>query len=45
MGVPSLMTVWMRRRAVMSAWVSENQGDSWTVISAHLSPVYGVRFG
>jgi hypothetical protein len=26
-------------------WVSENQGDSWTEISAHLPPVYCVRFG
>ena len=26
-------------------WVSEDQGDRWTEISAHLPPVYCVRFG
>lgn len=25
-------------------WVSENQGDSWQCVSAHLPPVYAVRF-
>lgn len=28
-----------------SLWVSEDQGDSWTQLSAHLPPVYCVRFG
>ena len=28
-----------------SVWVSEDQGDSWTEITAHLPPVYCVRFG
>ncbi len=28
-----------------SLWVSEDQGDSWTRVSAHLPPVYCVRFG
>lgn len=27
-----------------SAWISENQGDSWQHLSAHLPPVYCVRF-
>jgi hypothetical protein len=27
-----------------SLWVSEDQGDSWAAISAHLPPVYAVRF-
>jgi photosystem II stability/assembly factor-like uncharacterized protein len=27
-----------------SLWVSENSGDSWMNISAHLPPVYAVRF-
>jgi hypothetical protein len=27
-----------------SLWVSENGGDAWTQISAHLPPVYAVRF-
>jgi photosystem II stability/assembly factor-like uncharacterized protein len=27
-----------------SLWVSENAGDSWTHVSAHLPPVYAVRF-
>ncbi|WP_224241081.1 WD40/YVTN/BNR-like repeat-containing protein [Hyalangium gracile] len=27
-----------------SLWVSENGGDSWAHISAHLPPVYAVRF-
>jgi hypothetical protein len=27
-----------------SLWVSENSGDSWAHISAHLPPVYAVRF-
>ncbi|MNO75692.1 hypothetical protein D3C76_667490 [compost metagenome] len=26
-------------------WLSENGGDSWTCLSAHLPPVYCVRFG
>jgi hypothetical protein len=26
-------------------WISENRGDSWHCISAHLPPVYAVRFG
>ncbi|NNE93175.1 MAG: exo-alpha-sialidase [Verrucomicrobiales bacterium] len=26
-------------------WISENGGDSWTEITAHLPPVYVVRFG
>ena len=25
-------------------WVSENQGDSWRSISAHLPPIYALRF-
>jgi hypothetical protein len=25
-------------------WISENRGDSWQCISAHLPPVYAVRF-
>jgi hypothetical protein len=25
-------------------WISENQGDSWQCLSAHLPPVYAVRF-
>ena len=25
-------------------WVSENGGDSWTRVSAHLPPIYSVRF-
>lgn len=25
-------------------WVSENQGDSWRELSAHLPPIYAVRF-
>ena len=28
-----------------SLWVSENQGDNWQKISAHLPPVFCVRFG
>jgi hypothetical protein len=27
-----------------SLWVTEDQGDSWNVVSAHLPPVYCVRF-
>ncbi|HYI01825.1 exo-alpha-sialidase [Hyalangium sp.] len=27
-----------------SLWVSENSGDSWAHVSAHLPPVYAVRF-
>jgi len=27
-----------------SLWVSENGGDSWSHVSAHLPPVYAVRF-
>jgi len=27
-----------------SVWVSENAGDSWQAVSAHLPPVYAVRF-
>lgn len=26
-------------------WISENRGDSWQCICAHLPPVYAVRFG
>ena len=26
-------------------WVSENQGDSWSLVSHTLPPVHGVRFG
>ncbi len=26
-------------------WISEDQGDTWDLISAHLPPVYCVRFG
>ena len=26
------------------AWISENGGDNWTLFSAHLPPVYAVRF-
>jgi len=29
---------------VGSAWVSENQGDSWQCISTHLPPINCVRF-
>ncbi|MFQ5501141.1 MAG: WD40/YVTN/BNR-like repeat-containing protein [Phycisphaerae bacterium] len=25
-------------------WVSENQGDSWKCVSAHLPPIYSIRF-
>ena len=25
-------------------WVSEDQGDSWQLVSAHLPPVHSVRF-
>lgn len=25
-------------------WVSDNQGDSWQLVSAHLPPIYSVRF-
>lgn len=28
-----------------SPWLSEDQGDSWQNLSAHLPPIYGVRFG
>lgn len=28
-----------------SLWVSENQGDRWSQVSAYLPPVYCVRFG
>lgn len=28
-----------------SVWISENQGDSWDHLTAHLPPVYCVRFG
>jgi photosystem II stability/assembly factor-like uncharacterized protein len=28
-----------------SLWLSENGGDSWTELSAHLPPIYCVRFG
>jgi hypothetical protein len=27
-----------------SLWVSEDQGDSWQLVSAHLPPIYAVRF-
>jgi len=27
-----------------SLWVSDDQGDSWQTISAHLPPIYSVRF-
>ena len=27
-----------------SLWLSENQGDSWTELSAHLPPIYCVRY-
>ena len=27
-----------------SVWVSNDQGDSWQHVSAHLPPVYAVRF-
>jgi hypothetical protein len=27
-----------------SLWVTEDQGDSWSVVSEHLPPVYAVRF-
>jgi hypothetical protein len=26
-------------------WITENGGDSWSLISAHLPPIYAVRFG
>ncbi len=25
-------------------WISENQGDAWSCVSAHLPPIYAVRF-
>ncbi len=25
-------------------WISEDQGDAWTLVNAHLPPVYAVRF-
>jgi hypothetical protein len=25
-------------------WISDNQGDSWQLVSAHLPPIYSVRF-
>lgn len=28
-----------------SLWASENQGDSWQLVTAHLPPIYCVRFG
>jgi len=28
-----------------SLWISENGGDDWNLINAHLPPVYAVRFG
>lgn len=28
-----------------SLWISENQGDSWSLLSANLPPIYCVRFG
>lgn len=27
-----------------SLWISESQGDGWTHVSAHLPPIYAVRF-
>ena len=27
-----------------SLWLSEDQGDSWSTLSEHLPPIYGVRF-
>ncbi len=27
-----------------SLWVSENGGEDWTLLSAHLPPIYAVRF-
>lgn len=26
-------------------WISEDQGDTWELINAHLPPIYAVRFG
>jgi hypothetical protein len=26
-------------------WVSDNSGDAWQCLSAHLPPIYAVRFG
>ena len=28
-----------------SLWISTDSGDSWTPVSAHLPPIYAVRFG
>lgn len=28
-----------------SLWISEDQGDTWSHVSAHLPPIYAVRFG
>lgn len=28
-----------------SLWVSENEGDAWVHLNAHLPPIYAVRFG
>jgi hypothetical protein len=37
-----------RRLAIGSTtgglWISENRGDAWTCVSAHLPPIYAVRF-
>jgi hypothetical protein len=27
-----------------SLWISENAGDSWQALPAHLPPIYAVRF-
>ena len=27
-----------------SLWLSEDQGDQWQLFSAHLPPIYAVRF-
>ena len=38
------VTVYNRTFAKAEKWVSENGGDSWMHLSAHLPPVYAVRF-
>jgi hypothetical protein len=27
-----------------SLWVSDNGGDAWQLVNAHLPPIYAVRF-
>lgn len=28
-----------------SLWTTDNSGESWKLVSAHLPPIYAVRFG